>query len=1511
MEIVFTTLPAGRTDIEGIPHLRLSVFASVKLNPANGATLGKFPDLLDWPQKMVAGEFVFRWSNGTETEAQLVKNSLDPDLYRQLFRPEIRVKGPEKDTPDIKRIVSFPAVHVKEFMLKNYGRVAVESPTRGVSPEKFLDTARFAPLSGITLDTASIMQAGENARQVKNLTAPQMMVRQEEPSRQIKTRLNQEKFIRFSPQMDPRLDFGQFRTFHKLEPGGRKTARPPLQKPEFDFHDILSVLTNYPQLMRKCGFILDFLLPAAGAPASGSLRMIPASIDLEDDDAQISVPATAFQLTASGFFTADKPGSLFRNGFVKINTPAFEILQVDADGTAIKAHNMAETKVQEVARFYEDKIRFTQMTAVTPMQVRAAGVTSRAATVQPSAPAVAEEPVEPEPPAEEGLPAMRSAGIAIVRNGMAEQLHAKITANLKLIPDLKKMAIALPTRQTDPSLRVEPLKMRSFFTRELDLKKIQVPEILLYSDDLVQGYRMDVAYDDKPGKWYSLHRKKDHYRWYDPQGNPHEVEEILPDEGFIELAAAEDPDNPGDLFVPETLARWEGWSLALHMPGYSINNTDDDPAPSDEKRDRVYNSRILEAKKYAFDPDLDFKMNVQSEIIPGTLPRLRFGRNYRLRIRTVDLAGNSPSPDAPSESPAETERVNIRYLRHEPLASPILLVGNPLRDGEFAENMVIRSNLGQSSTDYESQYGGTSDCERYLLPPKNSVAMAETHGMLDKAFGNNPAAAKALYDLITSHEGSYENGDPKKERVFRESEVEVIYLPDPMAAGVAFFLTEDDDTTHTQEFTPRMFGFYSNAELSPDQTNGKIPEEWIQARPLRIRLEEGETGASWQEGSRILRVSLPKGHRTRIRFSTFWREEDFKRLSAIWKMIADEKPANLATLEKLARAGQHWMLSPFRELELVHAVQQPLEIPVFKALVPERDFDQTYADLHLRFTVEGHSTGKATLAARWSEPWDDGISVDIKERSGSFLFPDTEVHYHDQTITLGSVADFTKVAPHLQLREPLLKKEAAAQREPAAKRGSEPLQMLPVVTLPKRSVADFAREPQPGTLKINQLHARQTEGLARLTSEWNGSAKLLPDRVRFDLSAARLGWAGKINLRLRPLRHPFGDTRHRWVDYRLTATSRYGEYFEKIFRDHPELSALKEGEWQEKVNILSSARPHLPEIDYVIPTFEWRKTQTTDAVRHRRMGGGLRIYLKRPWYSSGPDEMVAILLPPQGQQNSQMTRITTMVPTPAYTDLYTHWAMDPLLMAVPPDSPSPKAGDFRMNPLQDPNLEYPGEEKARTSIVAYPVRFDREKQQWYCDLAIDPGQVYFPFVRLALARYQPYSVKKEDHDVCLSPVAFSTFIQLVPERQTTLRFTKDDQNSRFTLTVEGTIYNERLSASFGNRSLLRISFLDSHMAQPIYGFIDDGSNEKKLEDEGYETPITQRDVANNRYTITQEFRLPREYKTAPFQVIIEEFERGPERIPGIDQLYAERLGQSEETDRLIYADVFKINEVKK
>ena len=36
------------------------------------------------------------------------------------------------------------------------------------------------------------------------------------------------------------------------------------------------------------------------------------------------------------------------------------------------------------------------------------------------------------------------------------------------------------------------------------------------------------------------------------------------------------------------------------------------------------------------------------EVVPGSLPRLRFGHNYHFRVRTVDLAGNSLLADDPT-----------------------------------------------------------------------------------------------------------------------------------------------------------------------------------------------------------------------------------------------------------------------------------------------------------------------------------------------------------------------------------------------------------------------------------------------------------------------------------------------------------------------------------------------------------------------------------------------------------------------------------------------------------------------------------------------------------------------------------------------------------------------------------------------------------------------------------------------------------------------------------------------
>lgn len=1451
-EIVFTTLPNGRTEKGG--SLRVSVFTTIQVKVPGNSNLGAHPDLLNWPDIMLNGQYRFQTGPGTYLEAVLDTSLIDKDLYKSVFHKDIRLKGYLPENFSQLRINSFPARQIKDYLLKNYVQTAIESPTRFLTADHFIDDSRFGVLSRYRFDDTEFSRISNPQMQTRQgrtrAGVSRLLVKRPEISGIQKRAVSGMQFTPTTRIMNPVSDFASFRNFHRMDKWKRTSPPKKIEKPEFEFHEILSILNNYPQLMRKMGFVLDLVIKDFPKNLStGSINLVPSSLAFAESDTVISVPATAFALTNDGFFAEDKADSVFARGFVKINTDDFSVVQVDADGVAVKAHNLAENKAQEVARYYTERaerkvIHLDDQEEDTPSA---------------------------EPPSDEGLPFIRTAGIAVTRTGMAEQVYNRIQSNLNLQKVL--MDDAVENKALVPGLR------------------LKFPDNRLFSSDLIQGYRMDIAYESNPDTWYSLHRRKDSYAWYDESGNPHPIGGIVEDEGFIELGMAEDPDDPTDVFVSDTLARWEGWSLSVGKPGLSINHADDsNTTPKDGvKRDFVYKDKASEMKKYAFDPDLHFNIHASSKIVPGSLPKLRFGKSYRIRIRTVDLAGNSLPLTAPTQEPARTIYTNIRYLRYEPLASPIVLVGNELKDGEFLERLVIRSNYDQTVEAYENKHPLKDKhfepvSQRYLLPPKNSQSMAETHGMLEKAFSGSAAHAAEMYSLITAHEGTYDREENTVEKVYQPDEVEVIYLPDPMAAGVAFFVAEGSESTHTQDFfKPRLFSFFSNKELAPGETNLEIPEDWYHAKMLRIRLQEGEPGTDWNSGDRIFTIFLPKGLRTRIRFSTFWREQDFKQLSAIWDMVQGESPAHLSELEMLMRTGRHWMISPSREFELVHAVQQPVEEPVLQALIPQRDFDDTDADIHTRFSVHGESTDKVEIQCRWTEPVDDGISVSVGEKGGRNTIPDLTIHYHDDVVTKGTIPDFTKID---------------LEQHPE-------IWFQPRKDFRVRTRAEFKAAPQPGARHINTHYKAQAEKHERLQSSALANAKTVRERLRFDIETSRLHLWKSLNLRIQPLKQHFGDTRHRWVDYSVKATTRYREYFDKLLAQDKSLIVFRESPWIKKVNILSTARPKAPEIDYVIPTFEWRRTQDQNTIVHHRLGGGLRVYLKRPWYSSGADELLGVILPPAPKDLKIQPAM--MNAGQVYTPYFTHWGLDPLHLSTPPGSLGPASENFRLRADADPNLQYPGQNGLRAQVVGFPVEFDQDRQLWFSDLAVNPGNMYFPFIRLVLCRYQPHSVRKGADDVCLSPVVLSDMIQLMPDRKATLVFKNDEKNSKFILTLEGVIYNSEGNSPRVTDSGIRISFIDNGVAQPLYGLIDDGTKPKNLTEEGFSTSITARDIQGNRFSISHEFTLPKEYREAPFEILIREFEAVPSHTKDVDDTYSSRLERSAENEKLVYADVFKIN----
>ncbi len=1361
--IIFTCLPQYKKQEES-NKLFISVLASIRLSPNNATTLNQYPDMLAWAQKVKAGNYSFRFNN-QQLEATLNVEQIDESLWSQLMHKDIKVRAFEGDNLTNRRLHSYPVHHVHSYLMQQYRKIALENPDRLIPVTKLLDPASgFSAISRYRLNPDFAKDINESQSGVTHKPAreeikeSQLIIKDETFDNRVTAALKLNKFIPYKASPEPSMDFAQFRDFHRYGREGRTTPLPQIEKPDFEFHDILSVISSYPQLQRKLGLVLDFEVESQQSlQVSGNIYLVPTDLNL-NNSTKIACTQTAYGLDDNGIFSRNGEDSLIDRGLIKINTDKFAVHQVDADGAALKLTNFVENKVIELAK---------QLTNVFNLS----GSNTLAA-----------KNIQVDPPEGDGLPPMRSAGLAISANGQAGLLHQKF--NKAVSQNANVFAAAALNNNLG----------------------IYLPNTPLFEEDITQGYRFDIAYSEEPDTWYSLHFKQDEMKFYDAGGNAFSIENIDVDEGFIQLSVAEDTESEEDFYLPESLCRWEGWSLSVNKPGYAVNEPDDD-----HERDYVNTNKDDEAHKYKRAKDAEFRLETTPAIVPGTLPRLRFGKTYLLKVRAVDMAGNSPSLQLFPHNPAQTMIRGIVYRRFEPTTSPILLAGNTYRDGETLDKLVVRSNFDKTVQAFEQSFSTTfkDDSVRHLLPPRGSQELAELHGKFDKALGNNAQVAKKMYELITFKESHYAPGADGKDKVFSFSEAEVIYLPDPMAAGVSFFLAPDSSKTHSQQFTHRMFSFFKNEEVG-NNTNINIPEAtWYEAKAIHIRIVEGNHNTNWDASKRIFTVHLPKGERLKICYSTWWREQDLEEASGIWKMLSIGSPANLQQLKDLVVKGKHWMISPSRILELSHVVQQPVNAPEIIEIYADRDYDDTMATIHAKMSVHGFSTEMVDLLSNWQEPYDRPYKNEPEEIERSGIITDISIDYTDSTKQRGNF-------------------------------------------------------PKPGSQPGLNVHS----------AKWDQ----------------------------RPLDQEFGDTKHRMVTFQMEGTSRYAEHFEALIQSN-QVPITRLGNPTQKVIVPSSARPLKPEIEYIIPTLEWRKTDTPGRMIHRRLGGGLRVYLKRPWYSSGENEKLAVILPGKPKNSFQAT-LSAVQP---FNPMLTHWGVDPIKLSLPAEAHHPAPANFRHQPHIDQNLAHPQQANAGLTAVAYPVEFDNERKLWFADMAIDHGLMYFPFIKLALARYQEHSVRKDNTDVCLSEIANTDFIQLLPERVCEVDFRRDDQNTRFTVKISG-IMSLVGGARFSPSNYFVISFLATELAQPAKMVIDDSTNEKRLEDERTTIHLSEKDISGGKFSIEREFRLARRFKNAPFLIIIQEYELGTVQAGGNKATINSFQSATEENQpRMVFADRFDVN----
>jgi hypothetical protein len=1048
----------------------------------------------------------------------------------------------------------------------------------------------------------------------------------------------------------------RFALYHRMPPAPN---RPPLPTSPadfaklLDFHKALAALAAHPSLLPALGLVLPVEVPPGLCPPS---------------------PAPAGYLTLT--LTAVTPGWTWADPPALGQVPT---AYVRGDGIFAAAPATDPAAVQQGDLAQGDVI--DGFLALDPQYFGLAGADIDGALIKTMglADSIAYASLT-STAVEQVLPAMRSGGISLIASQRGEQL-------LQAIRDNESFEAVL---EGGPAPRA------------------------LNARDLVRGYRLDV-WSDRSAQWRSLHRRDGSYRF----GEHGAVTLTVTDEeGFTQLAVMQPADDPTrqedgtaaaagapqpgtDLYVNERVARWNGWSLSAPRPGVPLNRSAD-PAVA------------ANPDPAAGEPVTPFKMTTEFAAHPGSLPRLRFGYRYRMRVRAVDLAGHSVPPDAQAGDPfaAPAAGATLPHLRYEPVNPPVLVERALPGPGGSHAQLVIRSFNSDPSLD---GVPSAQTDERHVAPPRAAVQLVEQHGMLDDGNGRLRGDAATYAEIVSRDRGQFATvGDTPLEP---GEQLTVPYFPDPLAHGAALA-----GLPHTPDGTESVIsGGTLSYQAPPDVvplagsvTQISFGTGWPDRQAFRIRLAEGTGSPSWEDGQRVLTVSLAKAEAATVPLSSYVDPQDLE-LLGVWNWIRElyeqeqataleegaAGPAlvdltdELALLTRLVLDGGHEMITPQLSVSLVHAVQQPLGRPEW-----------------IRLPVVHHPEAPVAVPTLDNKFW--------KVTAWRYVGSHTAVLLGALRINGASTAAINIEAAWTEWLD-------------------DPAQPGPTRT-PATAAVDRI---QLGSLEDGDIFADGSQ--TRLVAVYLSEVDTLWFAAPFDQLAGALSPSDVAA----PV-HSLGDTKHRCVTYRAVASSRFQEYFTQ-----PELVFTRTSDTI-LVDVPSSARPLAPDVLYVVPTFGWERQETTNLKTEVRFGNGLRVYLNRPWLSSGEGELLGVVLWPQAAAPPSDAQ------REASKEFITQWGLDPLWDAGSVE-PVPTTGSLAATARTALGLTIE-ESPQKVDVAGYSVGYDAGRRLWYCDVVFSDVPAYTPFVRLALARYQPSSIP----GVELSHVVLADFAQLAPDRSASL-----------------------------------------------------------------------------------------------------------------------------------------------
>ncbi len=312
--------------------------------------------------------------------------------------------------------------------------------------------------------------------------------------------------------------------------------------------------------------------------------------------------------------------------------------------------------------------------------------------------------------------------------------------------------------------------------------------------------------------------------------------------------------------------------------------------------------------------------------------------------------------------------------------------------------------------------------------------------------------------------------------------------------------------------------------------------------------------------------------------------------------------------------------------------------------------------------------------------------------------------------------------------------------------------------------------------------------------------------------------------------------------------------YAKFYKDSGQANRLRSKKSKTHTIVLQATKPPAPPLLAIgLPT----RDRSGGRRRNREIyGHSVDLVFERPWFSSGPGEKIAILVPPSSTYSANTVE----------EDFYSKIDSDPIFNSeLPPQQLLVES--FSSRSIGGDIIRYPyrveledGPEEILVSAAVFDVQFDRNLELPFVNIELEETLSYRPFIELRVCTFQPEAV----NGVHLSQPTLIRYFNLQNSRSIRTSIS----NKYVTVEVSGVAPVDNESPNMSDNVMLATFQEKSRHSRTREGWVDVSKFELRSKRVGassmiwYGTLEFDRPLFNNLRLLLEEFEIHPSYKIA-------------------------------------------------